>query len=357
VTATPRNATEELLVAIWAEALGGEAVGIHDNFFDLGGHSLLVPGVVSRLRSHGHDVGIGAIFECPTVAALAERIAGPADSGPPRLRSAVPIRTGSVTPPMFCVHSSTGGITEFAELAGHLGDGQQFIGLQSRGLTDDDAPLETIAEMAAAYAAEVLAIQPDGPHLIAAWSTGGYIAVEMGRLLRNQGHQVAGVYLIGPPQNALQAPADQPFDAAARALLTALDETIAADGQVPLPPEFEEQLINMWRLDENGLAAVQAGDKKQLKAGRVMATNYWAGVHHRGLLERSLPPYDGRVVMFLPKDDPGEIKRRTRKQWLPALVGTPETVKVPGDHRNVIHGRAAAAVGRWLKEEIARWRR
>jgi acyl-coenzyme A synthetase/AMP-(fatty) acid ligase/acyl carrier protein len=73
--APPRTATEETLVRIWRELLQVERVGIHDNFFDLGGHSLLTTQLASRLRDAFHlEVPLQAFFEEPTVAGLAESI-------------------------------------------------------------------------------------------------------------------------------------------------------------------------------------------------------------------------------------------------------------------------------------------
>jgi acyl carrier protein len=68
----PRNSTEAALAEIWAEVLGVETVGVKDNFFDLGGHSLLVIQVLSRVRRSFHvEVPLRELFESPTVAALA----------------------------------------------------------------------------------------------------------------------------------------------------------------------------------------------------------------------------------------------------------------------------------------------
>ena len=72
---TPRNPTEEILVAIWADVLGVEGVGIHDNFFELGGHSLLATTVVSRLnQALAAELTIRHIFETPTIVGLSSAI-------------------------------------------------------------------------------------------------------------------------------------------------------------------------------------------------------------------------------------------------------------------------------------------
>ncbi len=71
----PTNPTEELIAGIWARILKVERVGVQDNFFLLGGHSLLVTQVVSHLREALHvELPLRAIFEAPTVAGLAERV-------------------------------------------------------------------------------------------------------------------------------------------------------------------------------------------------------------------------------------------------------------------------------------------
>ena len=72
----PRTGDEAKLAAIWAEVLGLDQVGVHDDFFALGGHSLRVTQIVARVRKEmGADLPLRAVFEAPTVAALAERVA------------------------------------------------------------------------------------------------------------------------------------------------------------------------------------------------------------------------------------------------------------------------------------------
>jgi amino acid adenylation domain-containing protein len=84
----PRDETERAIAAIWREALGVEQVGADDNFFDLGGHSLLLVRVHGRIREAlGADVTVVELFQHPTVGALAARLArGGAQAAPALLQ-------------------------------------------------------------------------------------------------------------------------------------------------------------------------------------------------------------------------------------------------------------------------------
>ncbi|NEQ88115.1 MAG: hypothetical protein F6K26_51665, partial [Moorea sp. SIO2I5] len=71
----PETETQKVLAEIWVEVLGIEQIGIHDNFFDLGGHSLMATQVVSRVRqTFGMELLLQSLFKYPNVATLAEEI-------------------------------------------------------------------------------------------------------------------------------------------------------------------------------------------------------------------------------------------------------------------------------------------
>jgi acyl carrier protein len=80
----PRDEMEATIAGLWSEVLGVDRVGMHDNFFDLGGHSLLLAQVRTALAERtGRGVSMVELFQHPTVASLAGHLSGPADgSGP-----------------------------------------------------------------------------------------------------------------------------------------------------------------------------------------------------------------------------------------------------------------------------------
>ncbi|HEX2187603.1 MAG TPA: amino acid adenylation domain-containing protein, partial [Longimicrobiaceae bacterium] len=98
----PRTPAEEVLAGIWAEVLRVERVGAHDSFFALGGHSLLVMRAVSRIRAvFGVELMVRALFEAPTVAALAERVEGIRRAELPVLPPVAPAGRGGALPLSF----------------------------------------------------------------------------------------------------------------------------------------------------------------------------------------------------------------------------------------------------------------
>jgi natural product biosynthesis luciferase-like monooxygenase protein len=104
LAAAPENPLEQRIAAIWQEALGLASVGMTDNFFDLGGHSLLVVQVQRRLReSWGHEVSITDMFRLPTIRALAAHLGGQGastalDQGLSRANARRALRARATTP-------------------------------------------------------------------------------------------------------------------------------------------------------------------------------------------------------------------------------------------------------------------
>jgi thioesterase domain-containing protein len=274
-------------------------------------------------------------------------------------RSVVPIRGGALVPAIFCVHSSTGGVAEFIELAQRLDAGQQFFGLQSRGVADDERPLSTVEAMASAYLQEAMRVQPKPPYLFAAWSMGGYVALEMARQAADLGREVARVFLIAPPHDRLDSRWKRHTEwRAARAHLKTLDDKIEA-GSAPR----ERELLPLWDLNDDPLrdpddeAAEGEDGQRRLRIERVNLANLWAGIHYRTGRGRAAKPYPGPVTLFMPQHDPDAAGREALDQWRRLLRVEPEIVPVPGTHTTVIQGAGAELIGARLRAEITKVRK
>lgn len=185
----PRTPTESSLAEIWAEVLNIERVGIYDNFFDLGGDSLLTVHLMKQIYKHfERELPLSSLFLNPTIESLATSLSSQTDSLP--WSPLVPIQPAGSSPAFFCVHPIFGVVFPYYELAQNLGKNQPFYGLQPIGL-DGKTPLTRIEDMAAHYIEALRSVQPKGPYFLGGWSFGGWVAFEMAQQLQKSGEEVA----------------------------------------------------------------------------------------------------------------------------------------------------------------------
>lgn len=113
--AAPASATEKVLAEIWREVLGLSLIGLHDDFFRIGGSSLSTVRVAAMAAERGLTVSVRDLIEQPTLAQLAAR--AEASDGPPALTtSEVRLRAGQGAP-LWCVHPTGGSAAWFVPLA------------------------------------------------------------------------------------------------------------------------------------------------------------------------------------------------------------------------------------------------
>jgi amino acid adenylation domain-containing protein len=189
----PRDATELRLVQIWEDLLGVRPIGVKDNFFMLGGHSLKALRLMVEMeRGLGTRVPLGALFECPTVEHLAA-VSRRQESDSPLL---VNLWSANHRVKLFLVHPGGGMLLNYAHLVRLLAAPVPIYGIQAQGLDGKQEPHRDIEQMAAAYLDQVLQTQPEGPYLLAGHSLGGVVAFEMSRQLLERGHRVAYLALL-----------------------------------------------------------------------------------------------------------------------------------------------------------------
>ena len=200
----PRDQAESEIAAIWANILHLPVVGVTEDFFELGGDSLLGVRLFTQIRKLlGTDLPLASLFQATTVeqlAALVKQKGWRSNWSP--LVSIQPL--GNRTP-LFAVHGGYGEVMLYRHLAGCLGTDQPFYGLQAQGLDGSPIRLDTVEAIATTYLAEVQKVHPHGPYLLLGYCTGGAIAFEMAQQLHKAGEEVAFVGLIDSPN-----PADPP---------------------------------------------------------------------------------------------------------------------------------------------------
>ncbi|MCT7979016.1 non-ribosomal peptide synthetase [Laspinema olomoucense] len=185
----PGNPSEAALAQIWATLLKCDRIGMNDNFFDLGGDSLLAVRLLTHINQQfQQQLPVSALFLNPTLKGLADCLFSELDTLP--CSPLVPIQTQGTNPPFFCIHPILGVVFPYYELALHLGKNQPFYALQPQGIDGKSPPLTRIEDMAAYYIKAMQTIQPEGPYFLGGWSFGGLVAFEMAHQLKKAGHAV-----------------------------------------------------------------------------------------------------------------------------------------------------------------------
>jgi amino acid adenylation domain-containing protein len=202
----PSTETEKTLAALWCDLLKIKSIGRRDNFFDLGGHSLLVIRAVSRVRkTFGVDVQLRNLFERPTVAELAEVIDGMrsvADTPSVSEQSKEEIlqfHARGDRPPLYFFNGDLiSGHLTVRRMAEVFGPDYPIISIDPHGLRGEQIP-PSIEEMAADRLPLILERQASGPFLLGGKCNGAVVAFEAARLLMAAGHKVDLVAMVDPP--------------------------------------------------------------------------------------------------------------------------------------------------------------
>jgi non-ribosomal peptide synthetase component F len=193
--AAPQTETEKTLATIWEDVLSARPIGRDQDYFELGGNSLLATRLFAEIDRVFHlHLPISTLFYAKTIAEFAALIEKQ-HSGD-SWSSLVPIQPNGSRIPFFCVHGGGGNVLIYRDLSRHLGPDQPFYGLQSQGLDGKRDLLPRIEAMASLYVDEIKKVQPHGPYYLGGYCLGGTIALEMAQQLRASGQEVAIVALF-----------------------------------------------------------------------------------------------------------------------------------------------------------------
>nr|WP_225562947.1 thioesterase domain-containing protein [Rhodanobacter sp. DHG33] len=201
----PQGEIEQTLAGIWEELLGLQQVSRHDNFFEVGGHSLIAVQLASQAKSNGLKLNVNQIFQSPQLKKLA-KIITESPSHPNEI-NAIPIRTTGTQSPLFFLPSGTGDYSYAFELARDLNIDLPVYALPWQSI--HEVPPITMEVMTARMVAMIRVIQPQGPYRLASYSSGGILAYAVAQHLLNIDQTVSFIGLIDVsllPEKPTQSP-------------------------------------------------------------------------------------------------------------------------------------------------------
>lgn len=192
---TPRDSVELRLLVLWEELLGRTGLGVGDDFFGVGGHSLLAVQLVARMETvFGARVPLATLFNEEGGATVTRLAAAVRAHGPVGLVEPVIRLSGrGDRPPMFFVHPAGGEILGYRSLARRIGTRRPVYAFQAPAGGDRR---QSVSELAALYARRLFDAHPEGPYLLTGWSFGGVVAHEMVRLSASEGRPPSALILL-----------------------------------------------------------------------------------------------------------------------------------------------------------------
>jgi amino acid adenylation domain-containing protein len=193
---------EQTIMEMWQAGLGVKNLGVHDNFFALGGDSLAAAGFFVQLENElGYSTSLATLVQYPTIRELAQALPseGKSSNASQQWNPLVPIRPEGDRRPLFCLPGIDGSVLPFRSLSLHLEANTPVWGLQPPGLCGSIKPHARLEDLAASHIAAMRGLQPTGPYAVFGFSIGGMVAVEMARQLEEAGEQVDLLVVVDTP--------------------------------------------------------------------------------------------------------------------------------------------------------------
>jgi aspartate racemase len=372
------SATEATLLDLWSEVLGAASIRLDDDFFSLGGHSLLGMRLFARIqKSLGVALPLAVLFKAPTVRRLAsvidERLHAEetapmpdesGDSATPAIavprkgglhltpvapanpadlaETTVAIQPKGDLPPLFAVHGGDGGVLFYGNLATRLGEDRPFYAFEAPALTaTSPIPNESVVETASRYLVELRKVQPSGPYHLCGYSFGGVVAYEMACQLLTDGERVEFLGLVDTENPAIEA----------RKL--SLGERLAVNWKKPNLAEkgVLEKVGKIGMRIGTGLAyrlyfeaeGAMAKALPEAKGAGWLRQVQVRIAHERAMADYSPGVFEGKMTLFRAMVGGDKFELGADYGWV-NLVDELDIIDVPGNHISIFHEENIEAV-------------
>jgi acetoacetyl-CoA synthetase len=328
-----------MLTAVWERLLDRSPLGPDENFFDLGGDSLLAMELVVRIKeASGCELPVALIFEAPTIASLAaavrKQIASP-------LSPVVSMKPGTDGLPLFLIPDISGVVMGYAALVRNIEVAFPIYAIRPKGAQGRDQPLMRVEDMADYNIEHIRTVRGGGPFRLAGYSFGGLVAFEMARRLVAAGEDVELLALIDSYPNERLWPPRCRIDVMARQLIRRITtmQNLTWRELGPYVAERCRGLVDYLRRCIHDPHPGLALDPASLQpSSRTVFAACWdaMAVYRPGY-------YDGRLA-FLQPTQRDLTPHDPRKVWL-KFARQVDVHVVPGSHSTMMSADVASVAG------------
>lgn len=342
----PVSTMVDVLTPIWERVLRRRAVQQDDNFFDLGGDSLLAVELFAEIeRVCGREMAPVTIYCAPTISALAAVLEEPTA---PRFPPLLQLKAGTEGSPIFLAHGLAGTAMDFYQLVKYVQTQRPIYGMQAKGTDGVEEPFERLEDLAQYHLDAIKEIQAHGPYYLIGYSLGGLVTLEMAQRLVAQGEKVALLALLETYPHPRFLSLRQRVRLAIRLVwyrATTVSRLPIRDAISYIFRPSERRLYVTRDSSVNGSGPVPAGASNTPTMQRARESAYRSFTKYR-------PRFYNGTIRFVKAETPTDFPDNPAAIWS-ALADRFHTETVPGNHLGILgthFEKLASVVSRYLQE-------
>jgi len=336
----PQTETEKKLAAIWSDVLKIKQIGIDEDFFEIGGHSMVAVTLMVKIEKQlGVRLPLAILFDNSTIQDMALLIDQKSEQV--NWGSLVPIRSKGSKRPLYLVHGAGLNLLLYTTIVANLDPDQPVFGLQAKGLDGEDEPLYTIEEIAAYYNEEIFKVDKSGSYSLAGFSMGGQLAYEMARQLLEAGNKVSflGVFdTVSENVSDRHIPFFKRYRLRIIRIFCQIRWVIITFLKKPMDEKFAfaklkwKSLKQKFTGDDYTLKHEGASLGKQSELPKYLHKVHQA--NDLALNKYILPPYPGKLTLFRAMHQTFYIADPVKYGWA-EYVKEMEILDIPGEHSTI----------------------
>jgi len=349
------SAVEAELVRIWEEVLDRENIGLRDDFFEIGGDSILAIRLMIEIEKTFHRrFEISKLASNPTIESFARELKN-AKNDEAQPVHIVPMRPQGDRTPLFCMHCGTGHVLRYRALVSLLESDVPVYGVRAPELREMKNP-PTVEDLADLYLQDIRKVQPHGPYQLFGFCFGGTVAFEVARRLTEMGETVSLLALVQSVNSAhyRKLPALESL----KYRSSYVSDRFAKYGRRFFRGEWKEFYTGVrdiiswqkkkqeWASSRNGSATAHVSDSKDIYDNIAILATIGEGFDPK--------PYGGKIHLIRAKEQAGELQNDMIFGWQGIARGGVEVRTLPGNHYTILEKPFVAEVARQLEEWLAK---